>query len=195
MRRFPASVHTDNIQQKVVGSLDLLEGLATFGLRVLFWVANLRSCNALQEQQQGEHWPEKFPWQLTVRKRDFFWGEEGGLNATTIENETLKKRRVTLWRDRVLFLVPRSLERWFQPPFVSVLTPFYSRVCFQVRGAHVTDTETHVLTHAGAQQGVSPGSPGVIGPAGHVQFCCDRSAFQCLSAALQCFQIRLQPAN
>lgn len=30
---------------------------------------NLRSCNALQEQQQGEHWPEKFPWQLTVRKR------------------------------------------------------------------------------------------------------------------------------
>lgn len=37
----------------------------------------------------------------------------GGLNATTIENETLKKRRVTLWHNRVLFLVPRPLERWF----------------------------------------------------------------------------------
>lgn len=41
----------------------------------------------------------------------------GGLNATTIENETLKKRRVTLWHNRVLFLVPRP-----PPPPPSVLS-------------------------------------------------------------------------
>lgn len=31
MQRFPASVHTDNIQQKLVGSLGFAEGLAMFG--------------------------------------------------------------------------------------------------------------------------------------------------------------------
>lgn len=41
---------------------------------------------------------------------------------------------------------------FFFPPFVSVLTPFF-RVYFQVRGAHLIDTETHVDAHAGAQQG------------------------------------------
>lgn len=117
------------------------------------------------------------------KDRPFF--REGGLNATTIENETLKKRRVTLWHKRVLFLVQHSLERWI---FLCLcLTPFF-QVCFQVCGAHLTDTETRV-------DGALSHIPGVADPAGHVQFCCDWLAFGCLSAALQCFQLRLQPAS
>lgn len=42
-----------------------------------FWVPYHRPHNTLQEQQQGEHWPEKIPWQLAVSERGFFWGEGG----------------------------------------------------------------------------------------------------------------------
>lgn len=110
MRRFPASVHTDNIQQKLVGSLVLLKASQCLARQSTFWVPNHRSHNALQEQQQGEHWPEKFPWQLTVR--EVFRGWVTGLDATTIENEKLKKGE-WLCDNQVLFLVHQSHKCWF----------------------------------------------------------------------------------
>lgn len=70
--------------------------------RVCFWVPNRRSHNALQEQQQGEHWPEKFPWQLTVRERGF-----QGLDYRSGRHHDrkwkVKKRRVTLWHNQVCY--------------------------------------------------------------------------------------------
>lgn len=126
-------------------------------------------------------------------KERLFWGR-GGLNATTIENETLKKRRVTLWRDRVLFLVPRSLERWFQPLLSLFDTILFPSVLSGTWGTGDWHGDTRADTRWNSAERFA-GSPGVTGPAGHVQCCCDRLAFQCLSAALQCFQIRLQPAN
>lgn len=97
----------------------------------------------------------------TDSPKERLFGGRGGLNATTIENETLKKRRVTLWHNRVLFLVPRSLERWFQPLFVSVWHHFIPECAFSYVGHTWL---THVLTHAGTQQGVSPGPPASLAP-------------------------------
>lgn len=91
-----------------------------FGPTEYIWVQNRRSHNALQEQQQGKHWPEKFPWPLTVR--EVFWGWVTGLNATAIENEMLKKGE-WLSDNQVLFLVPQSHEcRFFLTPSSSVLS-------------------------------------------------------------------------
>lgn len=77
---------------------------------------------------------------------------------------------------------------------LSLFDTVFFQVCFQVRGAHLTDTETRVDTRR-SSAGRLATFPGVADPAGHVQFCCDWLAFGCLSAALQCFQLTLQPAN
>lgn len=110
-----------------------------------FWVPNHRSHNALQEQQQGEHWPEKFPWQLTVWERGVFF--RGGLGYRSARHHDrklkVKKRRVTLWHNQVCYV-------WFLSHMIFIfiflifLTPF--RVCFHVHRAHLTEWR-HMLIH------------------------------------------------
>ena len=146
MRRFPASVHTDNIQQKLVGSLVLLKASQCLARQRMFWVPNRRSHNALQEQQQGEHWPEKFPWQLTVWERGF-----QGLGYRSARHHDRKwkdkKRRVTLWHNQVCyfwFLSHMSADFFF----LSFWHHFF-QVCFHVRCAHLTEWR-HMLIHTDA---------------------------------------------
>lgn len=95
----------------------------------------------------------------------------GGLNATTIENETLKKRRVTLWHNRVLFLVPRPLERWFShllSLFDAIFSPPHpTPECAFRCVVRIWLTRRHVLTHAlELSRAWSPGSPGRRWPRG-----------------------------
>ena len=106
----------------------------------------------------------------------------------------------------VLFLVPQSHERWFVGFFMVfyILTPF--QVCSHV---HLTEWK-HMLTHTRVGSFLStpnkcpswrirritskPKPLPVMNKSSSAAMC-DWSAFQCLSAALQCFQVRLQLAN
>ena len=143
MRRFPASVHTDNIQQKLVGSLVLLKASQCLAWQRMFWVPNRRSHNALQEQQQGEHWPEKFPWQLTVWERGF-----QGLGYRSARHHDRKwkdkKRRVTLWHNQVCYFWFQSHECWFF--FFSLFDTIFSSVLSRAL-CTFDRVKTHADTH------------------------------------------------
>lgn len=114
MRRFPASVHTDNIQQKLVGSLVLLKASQLFGPTVCF---EYRTADPTMHCRSNSR--RTLTWEVSMTTdslRERFRGWVTGLDATTIENEKLKKRRVTLWHNQVCyfwFLSHRSVDFFF----------------------------------------------------------------------------------
>lgn len=177
-----------------------------------FWVPYHRPHNTLQEQQQGEHWPEKIPWQLAVSERGFFWGEGGRVVDATND----RKLKVVGGRQVTLCDTTKCVNFWFFShnsfPF---LTPF--RVCFHVHiwqseGACWQKLECEELGWAFSslpKRSVEVAGRIVLGhkqlplpltPDGkwrQVQLCLSvwtGLLFECLCAALQCFSIRLQLA-
>lgn len=129
-------VFTQTIYSKVAWFVGFAEGLAMFGQQNMFWVPNHRSHNALQEQQQGEHWPEKFLWQLTVWDRGF---PGLGYRSGCHYDWKWKVKKGSPGTNKCVIF--GSHECWI---FSSFLNNFW--VCFHVRCAHLTEWR-HMLIH------------------------------------------------